>query len=384
MRVALSAHNVVNYPEGGGHFWVYLQYAHGLRRIGCDVWWLEEFVPTMDGDRDAARAKAFIERLAPYGFADRVILYCADGTFLNVAESSARSVFRTCDALLNFHQQIAPWMLGSFARTALVDIDPGLLQYWMSAGVLSVPRHDVYFTTGETVGRTAAAFPDCGIDWVRIRPPVALDLWPRADVPAGARFTTVSGWWGNDEWVDYAGEVYDNNKRAAFIRYVDLPRRVPDVPLELALYLDPDSEHDVRDRELFTRCGWSVVHSHDVAGTPDAYREYIRSSLGEFSCAKASCRKFSNAWVSDRTLCYLASGKPVVVEDTGPSAILPSGRGMFRFSTPADAAADLEEAIGNYAVHARAAREVAELFDARHVAEAIVSGLSRVPLGAQA
>jgi hypothetical protein len=371
VKVVVSANNVVNYLEGGGHFWVYMQYVDGLRRIGCDVWWLEEFRPTADRAGDAARIAAFKTRLRPYGLDEKLILYDGSGQILIPSASVAKQTFRETDLLLNFHQSIGAWPLEEFSRTALVDIDPGLLQYWISTKLLSVPRHDVYFSTGETVGTPAAKFPDCGIPWIRIRPPVSLDLWPQTAPPSKGSFTTVSGWWGH-EWVVDQGTIIDNNKRASFLRFESLPKRTR-VPLELALFLDRQSPSDQDDRRLLNRQGWSVRHAHDVAGSPQSYQSYIQQSRGEFSCAKASCMLFENAWVSDRSLCYLASGRPVVVEDTGPSQTLPSGLGMLRFSSIEQAADALEEAAGNYERHSRAARELAELFDAKRVAESIVA-----------
>jgi glycosyltransferase involved in cell wall biosynthesis len=121
------------------------------------------------------------------------------------------------------------------------------------------------------------------------------------------------------------------------------------------------------------RHGWCIRHSRDVAGSPERYRDYIRGSRGEFSCAKASCIRFQNAWVSDRTLCYLASGRPVVVQDTGPSRVLPDGEGMFRFSTLEQAAAALAAVNADYARHRRAARALVEAhFDAKRVAARLV------------
>lgn len=371
MRVVVSPSNVVNYPPGGGHFWVYLQYVDGLRRMGCDVWWLERLQPTGNLREDAARVTALTERLRSYGIEDRVIIYTDRDEFVNVSAAHALAVFDSADLLLNFDQRIEDWLLESFSLTALVDIDPGLLQYWITSGLLSVARHDLYFTTGETVGRPDAKFPDCGLRWIPIRPPVSLDLWPATPPPAHGAFTTVSNWWGHEWVVDDEG-IHDNNKRRAFLRFAKLPQRT-NVPLELALLLDRDSDADKKDEEHLARRGWRVRHAHDVAASPLEYQLYIRGSRGEFSCAKWSCMKFENAWISDRTLCYLATGRPAVVQDTGPSNLLPRDRGLFRFSTVDEAAAALEEASAHYDVHAKAAREVAELFDARRVAETIMS-----------
>lgn len=371
MRIVVSPHNVVNYPPGGGHFWVYMQYLDGLRRIGCDVWWLEEFQPSGDAAEEASRVAALTERLRRFGLDDRIILYTPDEEFVNCSSAHAEEVFRGTDLLLNFHQKIRESMLERFARTALVDIDPGLLQYWISSGLLRVARHDLYFTTGETVGKPDAKFPDCGLEWIQIRPPISLDLWPRLPEPADGAFTTVSGWWGH-EWVVDGDGIHDNNKRVSFLEYAELPQHTQ-APLELALLLDPLDRSDQEDRVFLLGKGWRVRHSHDVASNPHDYQQYIRGSRGEFSCAKWSCMKFQNAWISDRTLCYLATGRPAVVQDTGPSEILPRDRGLFRFSTIDEAAAALEAVVGNYDKHSAAAREVAGLFDARRVAEEIVA-----------
>lgn len=370
MRVVVSPHNVVNYPEGGGHFWVYMQYVAGLRDIGCDVWWMEEFRTTGDAGGDAARIGRLRASLEPYGMGERFILYAGPGEFVNVTQTRAREIFRDTDLLLNFHQKIEAWLLEEFRRTALVDIDPGLLQYWITSGLLTVQPHDLYFTTGETVGKPGAKFPDCGLPWITIRPPVSLELWPYLADGNRHAYTTVSTWWGH-EWVQENGKVYDNNKRRAFLRFRRLPQ-LTGVPLELALLLDRTNASDQKDRQLLLDNGWRVAHAHDVAATPSDYQRYIQSSRGEFSCAKLSCMKFQNAWISDRTLCYLATGRPAVVENTGPSRLLPNGMGLFRFSSVEEAAAALAAVDAEYDRHSRAAREIAELFDARDVARAII------------
>ena len=232
-----------------------------------------------------------------------------------------------------------------------------------------VAPHDVYFTTGETVGTALALFPDCGIPWVRIRPPVSLEHWPYAFDPRHQPMTTVSAW-DADDWVVDGSAMYENTKRVAFLQYKDLPG-LTDQTLELALYLRTAA--DAEDQCLMERHGWRIRPSREVAGSPERYRDYIQNSRGEFSCAKPSCGRFQNAWVSDRTLCYLASGKPVVVQDTGPSRCLPDGEGMFRFSTLEQAAAALADMNSDYGRHSRAARALAEAhFDAKKVAARIL------------
>lgn len=380
--VVVSGYNVANTPQIGGHFWVYLQYAHALRQLGCEVFWLER-VRCADPRRDASAAiSTFLRRLDRFGLGGRAILYETDGAdgegalrFIGVSRATAERVFRHADLLLNFHYAIDPALLARFRRSALVDIDPGLLQFWMSRGQIRVPPHDLYLTIGETVGTPEARFPDCGLDWVRIRPPVCLDLWPFTYDPDCRRFTTVSSWLGGEYMTEGKAEtkrvLYENDKRIAFLQFADLPARTP-CELELALHLD--GKLDADDRELLERKGWRVRHALEVARTPERYRAYIQTSRGEFSCVKPSCIHFQNAWMSDRTLCYLASGKPVVVQDTGPSSFLPVGEGVFRFSTIEEATEALTTIDADYERHCRSARAIAETyFDARLVLSNILN-----------
>lgn len=156
------------------------------------------------------------------------------------------------------------------------------------------------------------------------------------------------------------------------MEFLDLPQLTRQ-PLELALCLGNDA-HDLADRQTLEDYGWRVRHAFEVSRTPAMYQSYVRESRGEFSCAKPTCMKFRGAWVSDRTLCYLATGKPVVVQDTGPSSILPSHEGMFRFATSEDAVRAFEEINSNYRLHCEAARQIAEShFDSKKIAERILN-----------
>ena len=372
--VVLSAFDVLQFPRGGGHFSAYLQYAYGLQAAGCDVWWLERTNAGADEQADRRRAAELSERLGRAGLAERLILYTgrceAERGYLTLDSARAEAVFARAELLLNFNYEIDPELLARFRRTALVDIDPGLLQLWMHMGDLSVAAHALYFTTGDTVGTPAARFPSCGLPWTHIRPPVSLERWPVAAQQARAEFTTVSSWW-SDEWAIEADESgwYENSKRASFIEYLALPE-LAGVPLELALNLEEGEREDV---ELLERHGWRVRRAEETVPTPADYREYVQSSAGEFSCAKPSCMHLQNAWVSDRTICYLASGRPAVIQHTGPSESLDGGLGVVRFSTIEQAAEALAAVQANYQAHRSAAREVAEThFDARKVARSIL------------
>ncbi len=369
--VVLSPFDVIGFPDGGGHFWVYMQYAQGLRRLGCDVYWMEQIRHRKNPEREAQALERFLERMEQFGMRERLLLYTLDAddgaappTFYGVPRARAEAVLRTADLVVNFHYGIDPRLLACARRTALIDIDPGLTQIWISTGAITVPPHDVYFTIGENVGTPG---PEGAVSWVPIRPPICLDLWPYVHDPSCVAFTTVAGWWSG-KWIktieDGQEECHDNNKRVAFLEHLALPGLTPQ-PLELALHLADD---DGADQRLLEQHGWRVRPARDVACTPQRYQAYIHGSRGEWSCAKPFFVKLQNAWISDRTVCYLASGKPAVVQDTGPSAYLPNGDGLFRFTTPAQAAQAFDTINADYERHCRAARDLAEThFDARRV-----------------
>src|SRR5919108_1647936 len=201
--VVVAPFHAAAFPEGGGHLWVYLQYVLGLQQLGCDVYWLEAFASKGHVCQEAAALATFRARLQRFGLDGRVIIYVTPGKtplpnvpteYVDMSRDEVEAVFERADLLLNFHYAITPALLARFRRTALVDIDPGLLQFWISRGQLTVPPHDLYITTGETVGTPAARFPDCGVEWIRIRPPVCLDRWPYTYDATAAAFTTVSNW----------------------------------------------------------------------------------------------------------------------------------------------------------------------------------------------
>jgi len=349
----------------------------GLHQLGCEVYWLERFCSGGDQCHDALMLATFGKRMERYGLAGKLILYVsheqsADSgqyTYIGMTQLEAEAIFRRADLLLNFDYRIDTVLMSCFRRTALVDIDPGLLQFWMATRQLLVPPHDVYLTTGETVGTPSALFPDGGRVWFRIRPPICLERWPYMHDPRCEAFTTVSSWWG-DEWIMDGMEVYENNKRVSFLEFTQLPERTSQ-RLELAIFF---GDGDAQDLRVLEGHGWHVRHSLEVARTPVMYQAYIQRSRGEFSCAKPSCMKFQNAWISDRTLCYLASGKPVVVQNTGPSSFLPNGKGMFHFATMGEAVDALATINRDYERHCRAARAIAEAyFDAKHVLRAILN-----------
>jgi hypothetical protein len=371
LTICLAPANTIAYPNGGGHLWVYLQWALSLRALGCRVIWLEgidlddrDTSPAAVRRRRGGDARTCLAklkaRLAPYGLADAVALYPISGGALpdDLAASciDLDAAADSADLLLNlWHSQPAA-VVRRFRRSAFIDTDPALLQVMVVKGEIPLARHDIFFTIGETVGTPEARFPDCGIRWHYTAPPVFLPEWPEVRADRASPYTTITHWWGGT--FEFQGKTLCNEKNVAFLEYGDLPSRTP-VKLELAVCLGKlFPEWQPRLEPL----GWRLREAWDVSATPEAYRAYIQRSRGEFSCVKQYCIELANAWISDRTLCYLASGKPAVVQHTGPSRFLPDAEGLFRFRSMEEAVQAFDAVEADYERQCRAARSLAEQY----------------------
>lgn len=372
-RTVCLAADAMAYPTGGGHLWVYLNWALSLQAAGCRVIWLERVHPQQPPERWVPAARELVDRVRGFGLDAPLCVYrTVEGEPVDEAPAGTMALrdAYSADALVSLRYGLNGDIVRRFRRSALVDIDPGLLQVWTAQGQVALPRYDRYFSIGENMTGPGSRIPDTGHAWTHTPPCVALDAWVSGPPPAGARFTTVTHWYA-DEWVTDRGDAYCNNKREGFLPYLDLPARTS-VPLELAVCLGDDP----LERAGLERRGWSIRESSDVSSTPAEYQSYIRGSLGEFSCAKPSCLRLQAAWVSDRTICYLAAGRPVVVQHTGPSRFLPDAGGMFRFRTPDEAVRALETVMGDYAAQSVLARRLAEdYFDGRRVAGRLLDEL---------
>ncbi|HKF80972.1 MAG TPA: hypothetical protein VKB17_09135 [Thermoleophilaceae bacterium] len=369
VRVCLAA-NTVGYPQGGGHRWPYLNWALGLRAAGCRVVWLESLPEDQSLDEVRAAIDALLADLRPFGLSGEVTFLSPRSGPAGQIEVPHLEAALDADLLLNLRYALPADALGRFARTALLDIDPGLTQLWMSRGDIVPGPHDLYFTVGENVGTEYARFPDCGVRWLYTPPCVALDAWPAAPVSAG-RYTTVSHWWPapDEDWINFEGKWIENSKREGFLDLLGVPARA-EPELELALggiADDPEELSSLRAR------GWWVSDAWEVAGTASRYREYVQRSRGELSGAKPSTVLLQPGWISDRSVCYLASGKPVVVRHTGPSRFLRDGEGIFRFRDAGEAAASIAAVESDYERHCARARELAEKhFDATNLATSLL------------
>jgi hypothetical protein len=347
-----------------------MNWALGFRALGCELIWLEPTSPTTP-THEVQEAVAILKgRLKRYGLSPGCVVLCSDGRRLlcKGAQEGCLDLDAASEAdlLVNQMYYLPREVVRRFRRSALLDIDPGLTQLWMSNRQMNVAKHDVYFTTGETVGQPGSLIPDRGLRWHYTPPTVFLPAWPPT-LSATAPFTTVSNWHGK-EWVSHVGESYHKNKRDGFLPFLGLPRRTAQ-SLELALCLDPE---DKEEPAMLQARGWRVRDAEQVASTPWDYQRYIGGSRGEFSRCKPSYIRLQTAWIGDRTICYLASAKPGVVQYIGPSSFLPDCSGLFHFRT-IEAARFLEKAISDYERQCREARALAEeYFDARKAARGLL------------
>jgi hypothetical protein len=359
VKVCLAS-DALFYPNGG-HFWVYLNWALGLRKAGCDVVWLEHCDPARPAGV-AEGVELIHQFLQPYGLGESVALTALHAPAgaqhfspLGIGDAAEAEV------LISLNKLLPDDVVRRFNKTVLIDIDPGMTQAWIELGQYHLPQYDIHFTVGEGVPARAA-----DIEWHHIPPCVALDEWPRVPPSGDAAFTTVTHWAG--KWFSEGGEYYRNDKRAGFLPFLDLPTNTP-YALELALpiTLDPRQEY-----ARLSERGWRLCDSATLSD-PGAYRQYVQHSLGEFSCAKPSYVRLGTAWISDRTVCYLASGKPSVVQHTGASSLLPDTGGLFRFRDFQDAIRCLDAAVANYEENCQMARSLAEEhFDAHKIAARVL------------
>jgi len=368
LSVVVGSAFVAKYPEGGGSAWVPLQYLRGFRDLGCEACWLEVLESSGDEAVDRTFIETFLLRAEELGIAGWVALaFYPDGVgapdHRQVHGMDARELDARCrdGLLLNLTGSLNEALRAPFARTILFDIDPGLFQIWASQWGMGVGRHDVHLTIGQHLGAPDCPIPLCGVEWVKTWPAVHLPSWPVVDRP-GEAYTTVTQWW-SPESATFEGELYECSKREGFARVLDLPRRVP-APLELAANIHPVERDEIA---LFTSHGWRLVAPEAEVGTPQQFRRYVQRSRGEFSCAKPAYVKGRTGWLSDRSVCYLASGLPCVLEDTRAAAHLPSSLALQFFSNEREAAEALLAVERDFPRARREARALAEELFSTHV-----------------
>jgi hypothetical protein len=241
---------------------------------------------------------------------------------------------------------------------------------WRALGQADIfAGHDAHVTIGERIGQPDCSIPDCGLDWITSPQPVVLDAWPVTPAPTGGvRFTSIASWRGAYGPVEYRGHRYGLRVHQ-MRRFADLPTLAP-AAFELALHIHEDERDDIE--LLRDRC-WLLTDPSTAAATPSSYREYLQGSSAELMVAKGMYVDSRSGWFSERSICYLACGRPVLAQDTGLAELYPAGTGLVTFSTLDEAVAGVESIVGDYDRHSLAARAIAEeYFDSDKVLTRLV------------
>jgi len=367
-----------------GVTWQVLHYLEGFRRLGLDVFYVEDTGEwSYDPDQntiseDPTYAVNSIRAvMALHRFPDRWAYRAADGRVFGLSAPELGRLLERADVLVNLTG--ATVLRDEHRRVPVriyLETDPVLPQIEVAAGnafhVDLLSAHTHHFTYGENIGQ-----PDCGVPVSRFpyrptRPPVVLDWWSPTAVSPGPCFTTVASWRQAGKDVEWQGQTYTWSKHHEFLKIIDLPRRTPQ-PLELALAVRgragdgatawvPRDREDAEAIQSLTQHGWRVVNAMALSRDNARYRDYILASRGEFTVAKDQNVRLRSGWFSDRSACYLAAGRPVVTQDTAFGKFVPTGEGLFAFTSLDDILVALEAINSDYGRHARAAREIAEAY----------------------
>ena len=368
-----------------------MQYLVGLKRLGFEVYYVEEHGKTpwllLNGRPEhegAAVASAFIEQsMRRFGLEDDHwafrIPHDRDQCF-GLPDHALNKVLREADLILNLHGGTVPRPEHSAGgRLVYVGTDPVQVEVALDNGDRDMADylapHCAFFTWGENYGHADCRVPTSDrFAFVATRQPIVTEMWEPFQSGPAEVFSTVANWRQPGRLVSFRGETYHWSKHLEFQKFVDLPRRSPQ-PFELALVNLPDD-----DRQMLATHGWRVRDAATLNFDLDAYRRYIGQSRGEFTVAKEQNVRLRSGWFSDRSASYLACGRPVITQETGFSNVLPTGSGLFGFSTLEEIQEAVDRITADYSRHSQAARSIArEWFDYRVVLGAMLDYLGCRP-----
>ena len=358
-----------------GVVWQTAHYLLGFERLGYEVYYVETHARTpamlmeREEDDSSARAAAFVDKvMRRFGLGDRWAFYALhdDNRCFGMTPTQLRRLYGEALCMINLHGGTEPRPeLYETDRLVYLETDPVQLQtelhYNLQASLDFLEPHCAFFTYAENLGN-----PDCRLPtqdrfpFHPTRQPVIMDLW-RGQGSPGEAMTTVGNWRQPWREIELDGERYTWSKHHEFLKFIDLPSRT-DQRFELAL-----SSYEPEDQEMLEEQGWGVRHALDFSTDTDAYRDYIANSRGEFTVAKDQNVRLRTGWFSDRSITYLAAGRPVISQDTGFTNVFPTGEGLFGFSTMDEILGAVDAINSDYGRHSRAAEEIAREYFAHDV-----------------
>ena len=352
---------VAGQPGQGGAVWAVLQYALGLRALGHEVT-LVEPVRTLA----LGAERFFADIVRDFNLAGAAALVVEEeGRVIGLSRESLAARCRRADLLLNISGMLRdPGLVEPIPRRVFLDLDPAFNQIWHLQGAgMGFDRHTHFVSIAVNLGRQDCTVPACGREWITTLQPICLDRWPVAGDDVVHDGLTTVGHWRSYGSVTHDG-VFHGQKAHAWRDVIDIPRRIskPCLPA-VAIHAD-----EVRDLAALRDHGWRLLDPAGECGTPAAYQRFVQGSWAELGIAKSGYVVSRSGWFSDRSICYLASGRPVLAMDTGFGTSLPTGTGLFAFATSEDVPVAVEAIAADYTVHRRAARTLAEeFFDSRRV-----------------
>ncbi len=367
----------------GGLVWHHLQYVAGLKKMGHEVLFLEDsgdfpgcYNPeTFELTEDPSYGLQFLKNIFS------VFDLHSDWAYYDAHKNtwhgrSMQQVLNFCNSAdmvidLSGVNEARDWWTNISVR-GLIDTDPAFTQIRHLTGEkdMQVAKlHTHFFSYGENFGKEGCLIPDDGFAWKGTRQPVVLDIWKKNGEGREGKWTTVM------QWDSYKEREYNNikfgMKSASFPPFASLPELMPGEEFELALG-SPGAPVD----ELKSK-GWDIIDPLLPTKEPSAYQKYIARSKGEWTVAKQGYVISKGGWFSERSAGYLASARPVVVQDTGFGNILPTGEGLLCFSNIDEAVQQLEKVNKDYAFHCRRAREVAsDYFDSSKVLSQLLNDMN--------
>lgn len=394
LRIVVGSH--LGLVPAGGLTWDYVQYPAGLAALGHDVYYVEDtrmwpiYQPEGSDWGDASASVEYLRGVMDdFGLSSRWAYRDeASGRTFGMSEEQIKEICRTADLFVNV--SCSTYMRDEYREIparVLIDTDPMFTQIQYLSRQMFTPgepglrdlvdAHNFHFTFGENIGRDDCRMPHCGIDWRPTRQPICMPHWPTSALPSlgnGTAYTTLMNWTAAKP-LHYKGETW-GQKDVEFRRFIDLPGLTPDVPLAVAVG-QTGGAGEPFPGEAARAAGWRVLDPQIHAPDWRSYRSFIERSHGEFSIAKETYVKGRTGWFSGRSACYLATGRPVVTQDTGWSMYLPVGEGLFAFDDAEAAAGALECIESDPARHSRAARAVAEeYFDSSRVLASLLESLN--------
>ena len=381
-ETVIIAGSLAQRPRQGGHTWVFLQYLLGFKRLGWNVLFLDRLEPEMCFDAagetclldESLNLRYFLDVMERFRLNNEFgLIYNHGERFIGLSRQQVLETIQKAAFVLNvmgfFNDEE---ILECARRRVFLDIDPGFGQMWRDLALADLFKgHDDYVTIGENIGQSDCPIPTCGLDWITTPQPIVLDQWRPTSLNGSGQFTSIASWRGPFGPVEYQGKTY-GLRAHEFRKFAQLPR-LSGHPFQLALDIHTA---EVTDLALLADNGWSLINPKESAGDPWAYRSSIQNSKAEFMVAKNMYVRANSGWFSDRSICYLASSKPVLAQDTGIKHLYPTGEGLLIFTNLEEALAGVEEIWGNYERHARAARAVAEeYFDSDKVLPQLLAKL---------